>query len=378
MGGGETWLMEVLRLWSVTNVAQMDFVLTGGTPGIFDGEAKTMGARLHYVPYRRATLPRFRADFQRVLREGRYDAIHDHQDYVSGWHFVMGGRFLPPVRVAHVHNPSYQIRNNYGVSLARRTSARVGKALVRRYATHIAGTSKQAIEEYGFLDAAFDRIPKAALHCAFDPARFTDVSAGVRASVRQEFGWPLDATIVLIAGRIDQSPDPHHPQTHKHSGFAVSVALQCARSNRSVRVVFAGHRSPAVPVFEQAIEAAGCADRIRFVGIRRDIERLMVASDVLLFPSRGEGLGMVAVEAQAAGLPVLASTNVPRECVVVPELVRFKAVADGPAAWAEDLLAFAQVCGTVTDANARVAASPFAIERSADALLRLYRDGVLT
>ena len=33
---------------------------------------------------------------------------------------------------------------------------------------------------------------------------------------------------------------------------------------------------------------------------------------------------MVAVEAQAAGLPVLASTEVPRECAVVPELVRFK------------------------------------------------------
>lgn len=377
MGGAETWLMDVLRLWAVTGEAQMDFLLTGGTPRIFDAEAQALGARIHYSPYGRAHLRTFRTELRRIFREGGYDAVHDHQDYVSGWHFLMGGRLLPPVRVTHVHNPSYQIRNNYGISTVRRLTASGGKALVRHYATHIAGTSKQVLEEYGFQTPHFDHIPNAALHCGFDPARFTGDIDSARASVRREFGWPASARIALVTGRIDQSPNSTHPQTHKNSGFAVSVAIEAADKDPSMRVLFAGHQSAAVPILEEWIETAGHMGRIRFVGVRRDIERLMLASDVLLFPSRGEGLGMVTVEAQAAGLPVLASANVPRECVVVPELVEFKAVEDGAANWAKRLLELTDGRRSFCAANARVAESPFAVRNSAAALLRLYRDGVL-
>ena len=73
------------------------------------------------------TLRRFAKKFRQLLREGQYDAVHDHQDYASGWHFLMGAGVLPPVRVTHVHNPAYQILNNYGVTLGRRLTARVGK-----------------------------------------------------------------------------------------------------------------------------------------------------------------------------------------------------------------------------------------------------------
>ena len=284
MGGAETWLMEVLRLWSKSEVGQIDFLATSGNPGIFDEEARRLGAQVHYVRYGRAHLPRFARQFRQVLREGRYDAIHDHQDYASGWHFLMGASALPPVRVTHVHNPAYQIRNNYGVTLSRRFTARVGKALVARYSTHITGTSRQVIAEYGFDASRFRRIPKAALYCGFDPARFLGDAVPAKASVCHEFGWPEDAKIILFAGRIDRSPDLGHPQNHKNSGFAVSVGIECARRDPRVRMLLAGAPSPAVPILEGRIAAAGLEGRIQFAGIRKDIERLMLASDVLLFP----------------------------------------------------------------------------------------------
>jgi glycosyltransferase involved in cell wall biosynthesis len=378
MGGAETWLMEVLRLWSKSGVGRIDFLATSGNPGIFDEEARRLGAQVHYVRFGRALLPRFAKQFRQLLREGRYNAIHDHQDYASGWHFLMGAAALPPVRVTHVHNPAYQIRNNYGVTPSRRITARIGKRLVARYATHIAGTSRQVIAEYGFDDSPFRRIPKAALHCGFDAARFSGDAASSKASVRHEFGWSEEAKIILFAGRIDQSPDPGHPQNHKNSGFAVSVGIECARRDPLMCMLLAGAPSPAVPYLEQRIAASGLEGRIRFAGIRKDIERLMLASDVLLFPSRGEGLGMVAVEAQAAGLPVLLSDAVPRECVVVPELVRFRRVEAGEAAWADDLLQLAKRRSDILGANQKVAASAFSITRSADALLRLYSAGSLS
>jgi len=378
MGGAETWLMEVLRLWSKSEVGRIDFLATSGNPGIFDEEARLLGAQVHYLRYGRAHVPRFAKQFRQLLREGRYHAIHDHQDYNSGWHFLMGGSALPAVRVTHVHNPAYQIRNNYGRTLSRRFTARVGKALVARYSTHITGTSLQAIAEYGFDASRFRRIPKAALYCGFDPTRFLGDAVPAKASVCHEFGWSEDAKIILFAGRIDRSLDLGHPQNHKNSGFAVSVGIECARRDPRVRMLLAGSPSPAVPILEDRIATAGLEGRIQFAGIRKDIERLMLASDVLLFPSRGEGLGMVAVEAQAAGLPVLVSNAVPRECVVVPELVRFQKVEAGEAAWAADLLQLAARRPNIPGANQRVAASAFSIDSSARALLRLYSEGTLS
>lgn len=377
MGGAETWLVELLRYWQANGAVRADIVATGGEHGVFDDEARALGAQVFYLRYGRRPLPSFVSGLRRVLRQGRYDALHDHQDYVSGWHYLMGWGLLPAVRATHVHNPAYQIRNNYGVTPARRLTARAGKGLVARYATHILGTSSDAMTAYGFDDAAFSAIPRAALYCGIDAGRFL-ASEAARASVRDEFGWRAKDAVVLFAGRFDISPDPAHPQTHKNSGFAVDVAIECARRSDNIRFVFAGPFSPATPALSQRVLDAGLNGRIVFAGVRLDIGHLMGGADALLFPSRAEGLGMVAVEAQAAGLSVLASAAVPRECVVVPQLVQFQDQDDGVAVWAEQLLAaIDRPRMDPADANRQVAASAFSIQHSAAALERLYRDGVL-
>jgi glycosyltransferase EpsF len=373
MGGAETWLMEVLRLWSRDRVGRMDFLTTSGMKGVFDDEARSLGAQIHYLRYGRGQLGSFVPAFRHILKEGRYRAIHDHQDYASGWHFFAGGTTLPPIRITHVHNPAYQIRSNYGTTVARRVTARIGKRLIARHATHITGTSRQVLTEYGFDEPQFAHIPKHALHCGFDTARFSGDVEKARASLREELHWPIDSRIILFAGRIDQSADPNDSQNHKNSAFAVSTLIECARRDTRIHAVFAGSSSAAVPILQRRIDEAGLNSRIRFVGIRQDIDRLMLGSHALLFPSRGEGLGMAAVEAQAAGLPVLAAASVPRECVVVPELIEFKEVSDGPSSWASALLDLTQCARDNIAANQRVASSDFAIHRSSQALLRLYR-----
>jgi glycosyltransferase involved in cell wall biosynthesis len=152
--------------------------------------------------------------------------------------------------------------------------------------------------------------------------------------------------------------------------------MEAARSDPSVCAIFAGALPRTIHLFRQRIAKAGLAQRIQFVGIREDVKRLMYASNILLFPSRGEGLGMVAVEAQAAGLPVLASTAVPRECIVVPHLIRFESLQRTAAEWATVLLEHASQARDFATANQRVATSPFAIENSAAALIALYQQGV--
>lgn len=375
MGGAETWLMEVLRLWSASGAGEMDFLLTNGTRGVFDDEAARLGAQLHYLPYTRRGARRFATGFRRLLRDGQYDAIHDHQDYSAGWHLLMGLGVLPERRIVHVHNPSFGIRDTYGITPARRLTARTGKALVGMLATQLTGTSRQILTEWGFDAPMYRALPKGALHCGFSTSRFLGDHATAKASLCDAAGWPRAAKVLLIAGRIDASPDLGHPKNHKNSGFALDVALACMRRDPLMRAFFAGERSAALPVLESRVRAAGRAGHVLFAGVRDDVHRLMVGADALLFPSRGEGLGMVVVEAQAAGLPVFASDVVPRECVVVPELVSFHPVAEGADAWAERVLARVGGRRDIAEANRRLSVSPFNVVHSAQALEVLYRSG---
>ena len=138
-------------------------------------------------------------------------------------------------------------------------------------------------------------------------------------------------------------------------------------------MLLAGELSPAVPTLQRRIDAGERSGKIVFAGVRRDIEHLMLASDLLLFPSRGEGLGMVAVEAQAAGLPIIASTSVPRECVVIEELIRFLPLSDSPVAWSEVALEVLRAPRPKPKKfNEAVTSSDFTTENSARKLLELY------
>jgi len=366
VGGAETWLVALLRFWRGQGGVETDILATGGVRSAFDDEATALGARIHYLRFGRDNLAAFAPGLRRILANGGYDVLHDHQAGASGWHYLVGRGRLPPIRVTHVHSAA---------PARRRIVDRVGMRLTARYATHIAGTSRAALAALGFEAPAFARTPKAALYCGLDPSRFL-ASAAARGAVRSEFGWPADARIVLFAGRFDDSLDVSDARSQKNSGFAVDIAIDCVRRHAGVRFIFAGKPSAATPLLRQRIEAAGFGDRIVFVGVRGDIGRLMGASDALLFPSRAEGLGMVAVEAQAAGMPVLASADTPREGVVIPELVQFERLDAGPARWGDRLLALLGAPKIDPHAaNARVAASAFSIGQSARNLEALYRTG---
>jgi glycosyltransferase involved in cell wall biosynthesis len=374
MGGAETWLMEVLRLWSRSKVGRIDFLATSGNPGIFDEEARRLGAQVHYVRYGRGYLARFAKQFRQVLRDGQYDAIHDHQDYASGWHFLMGASELPPVRVTHVHNPWLHIEANYAVSFSRRLTTIIGKRLVRQLATHVCGTSEEILRRYAFQPAQTCRPKVSVVHCGFDIGKFSRSRESDRQSVLREFRWPEEAQIVLFAGRLDRAMEFEHPQNHKNSWFALNAVRATVEKQPAVRFLMAGAREDSRQDLESRIESWGLKDNLRLIGVRTDIDRLMRAADVLLFPSRQEGLGMVAVEAQAAGLPVLASTAVPRECVVIPELYSTLALDEPIELWAGTLLQIMtkprpslEVCRRALES------SPFSIANSARRLEAIYR-----
>lgn len=372
MGGAEIWLMELLRLWSRTKAVQMDFLLTSGNVGLFDKEARDLGAQLYYLRYGQSVLSEFSRGLNRVLREQRYNAIHDHQGYASGWHFLLAYRALPHIRVAHVHSPWIHIRSNLAINLRRKYSLVAGRQLARMLATHICGTSEQVLCQHGFDTGIFSTVNVSVLHCGIDIDKFNSGHVDRRA-VRQEFNWGPDTKIVLFVGRLDCALKLDHPLNNKNSWLAINIVKAVFEKDQRVCLLMVGEGDQPRTQIEHHILQWGLSDKVRILGVRRDVPRLMRAADVLLFPSREEGLGMVAVEAQAAGLPVLASDRVPRECLVVPELYVALSLEESIERWATVLLeTIEKTRPSLSLCRHALKMSAFSIEESAKRLEKIY------
>jgi len=368
VGGVEMWLIELLRHMRQMSengkpTESFEILMTGGRRHELDDLAASLGAKLHYIPFSRRSFLGFAKRFQKLLREGQYTAIHDHQDYAAGWHFLAGAGTLPPLRIVHVHNAPARLRES-GRTAARRKLLRVSAAAIRRFATHVLGTSSQILRQYRFEPAGYPLQEVRALHCGFDTSRFKEPHAESNDAVCDEIGWPAGSKIALFVGRLD---------AFKNADFAVDVAKAAIDKGCDLRLMLVGGGERARERLESDVRSAGYGDRIHFAGRRHDVARLMAASHCFLFPSIEEGLGMVAVEAQAAGLSVIASDTVSREIVVIPDLVTFLPLSAGVGVWADRLCqVIAAPRGDTETSNEVVRNSSFSIESSYRALHSVY------
>ena len=188
----------------------------------------------------------------------------------------------------------------------------------------------------GYSKDKFSKQNPKSLHCFFDVNRFQNLPNNERLKLYQEHSIPPDYKLIFFLGRLDYSLDVKHDQNHKNSAFALHVLAEL--KGRNFTILFAGKNDYIASEFMNLARFLGVEKQIRLLGVRRDIPQLMSAADLLFFPSREEGLGMVAVEAQMSGTRVLASTAVPKECVVINELVSFMDLDLSYVMWAEKIV----------------------------------------
>jgi glycosyltransferase involved in cell wall biosynthesis len=128
-----------------------------------------------------------------------------------------------------------------------------------------------------------------------------------RGTIRRRFGISEDANLLLFLGRL-------HPK--KRPDIAVDV-LSVARSlPGETHLILAGpDETQMVPALHAQARRLGCADRLHIAGLLQtdDVLSALADSDLLLMPSEpeSENFGMSALEAMAAGVPVLVSDGVP-------------------------------------------------------------------
>ena len=158
----------------------------------------------------------------------------------------------------------------------------------------------------------------------------------------------------------------------KNHRFLIRVFAALAELEPEAQLVLAGDGELVDEVLEQ-VDRLGLEERVHYLGTRQDIPALMNAFDVLVLPSFFEGLPVVGVEAQAAGLPVVTSTGVTRE-LPIEELSAYLPLTDTPMQWARVIQRVLAV--PRRDTAATMAESGYDVHTAAQTMQKRYEEMV--
>lgn len=309
-GGTEAYMMNYYRHFDRTRL-QVDFAVHGFERGVYEDEIEAMGGQVFYLPVKsRDYFGNIRA-LQKLFQSGRYEIVHAHMDAMNAVVLKQAKKCGIPVRISHSHNTQHQTQNCLKLMLND-----FEKKQVSHYATELL-TCSEAAGKWLYGDKPFT-----VLHNAIDAEQYR-FSPQTREAVRESLGL-RDRFVVGHVGRF------HFQKNHE---FLLEIFRCLHREHPQAALLLVGDGELRTRL-EEKIKAYGLTDDVILTGNRSDVASLLQAMDVFLFPSLFEGLGIVLIEAQAAGLPSVASSEVPAEADLT-DTVRYLGLEQSPDVWAQ-------------------------------------------
>jgi glycosyltransferase EpsF len=298
-GGSETMLMNIFRH---INRDKFKFFFLTHLPdtGAYDKEIKQLGGTLFFIPSL-GTLgyARYITTLYRFIREkGPFDIVHSHLDWQGGA-IALAAR-LAGVKniIVHSHSSSWRKPDTLPYNLL----LKFNRFLVAFCASEGWACSQEA-GEFLFSKRLFKRGAYRKIRNAIDLDSYKNLTQESALRMRKILGIPEKTLVLGHVGTFLKS---------KNQVFLIQIAVQLKKQNWDFRLVLIGDGAMRQEI-EDVVVTHGLSEQVMFFGLRDDIPECMNMFDALLFPSLYEGLGIAAIEAQAAGIPCLVSEHIPRE-----------------------------------------------------------------
>lgn len=313
LGGIETYIMTLFGRMDTSRLS-FDFV-TDFPRMTFAEEVQGAGSRIYHIPAKGKDLKGHLRAMDALLREHpEYRAVY-FNIVDAGAAVTMSAAWRRKRRIiVHAHNSS---SGNGALQT-------VCRPLLNVFADARLACSKSAAAfMFGERAAKKTRI----IPNLIDASRFA-WNPALRRRTREELGLSESDFVLVHVGRIDREKNPRE-------------LLEIFRAVRvrepGARLLSVGSGPMEAEVRQYAMEL-GIGGSVEFLGRRADIVPYLQAADVFVLPSVYEGFGIVAVEAQAAGLPCVLSEGVPAD-VAVTDAVEYLPLGS-PELWAKEILRF--------------------------------------
>lgn len=349
MNGTETFIINLFRNIDRSQV-MFDFLVLSTEKKGFYYEIISLGGNVFFLPKRKDGIKSYNKALDAFFRQHAkdYDAVHYNvSSLTSVAPLIYARKYGIATRIVHCHNANCTGIHN-------RLFHRINRFRINRLATHFLACSSAAAK-WGYSFSG--KLPETkVITNGITLSKFT-FNKEIRTQFRKALGIS-DKMVVLHVGTFNPI---------KNHSFLIDIFKEIKAIRQDAMLISVGE-GELLQHTKEKTASLGIEQDVIFLGRRADVANIMMASDVMVFPSLHEGLGIVVIEALAASLPCLVSTGVPQE-VNISDKIKFLPLSEGPQEWAKQAISLASTNrGESTDDRL----SAYSIENTVRQMEKIY------
>lgn len=316
-GGVESVIMNYYEHIDRTKV-QFDFVIHNDNRIDITQKVKAMGGKVYKVtPYYKNPIA-FMYDIYKIIKNYHYRVVHSNMNTLSTFSLFAAWIAGVPIRILHNHSTSSPGETKRNIMKC------ILRPFARLFANHYLACSYFA-GEWMYGKEMMDRGEVTIINNAIDLKKYA-FNPPKREILRKKLGL-TDEFVIGHVGRF---------MFQKNHEFLIDIFAEVHKKCPHMVLLLVGD-GPLRPAMEGKVRKLGLTENVKFLGLRNDVQDLYNVMDFFILPSRYEGLGMVGVEAQANGLEILASTEVPEE-MKFTNLVKFVSLKYNASIWSDNVI----------------------------------------
>ncbi len=317
--GIETMLMNYYRHIDKTKI-QFDFLCNKLKPGAYDEEIKALGGKIYHSPGLNP-LNFFKYDkFMKNLFDKNPDIkiMHSHNGELAYQSLRSAYRYGIKTRICHAHNTRMELNLKKILKLLYKTQ-------LKKVANNYWGCGIDSIKFY-FGQDIIDSKNYFVLHNAIDVDKFV-YNEKIRNDVRKKYNLENKFVIGNIGRFMEQ-------KNHKFILELFKIILE--KEPNSCLVLIGDGKL--LDKMKLKAKKLGISKAVLFLGNINNANEMYQAMDVFLLPSLFEGLPVVGIEAQAAGLKCFMSDTITKEVKITDNVKYFNLKKDTKDTWATEIL----------------------------------------
>lgn len=323
-GGGETLVYNLYKNIN-RNKIQFDFLVNQREKEKLNEKIETLGGRIipliEYEPTSTVVkIVRCMKNLYKFLKYNEYKIIHIHcsngQGLLYSWIAKKAG---VAIRIVHIHNT--EVEGEF--KLAKLMFHKMCRMLFMNAPTDYFACSEMAAR-WLYSKKIINNKSYVILKNGVEIDKYL-FDLNIRNIYRKKLGWD-DKKILINIGRME---------VQKNQKFLVRIFDKIISLDENYRLIIIGKGSLENQILE-VIKQLHLEKYIKVISYTDEIEKYLWASDIFVLPSVSEGLGIVAIEAQAAGLPTIVSDSVPKEAFVT-KLIHSIPLQNDEYSWAKKI-----------------------------------------
>lgn len=271
--------------------------------GIYEDKLRNLGCKIYKIPRLKKDVIEYIKNIKKILSSEKYDVIHSHLGIRGVFLMYYGKKYGVKKRILHSHS-AYE-----NISFGKKIINKIITIIAKNYTTDLFACGKDA-GIYAWGKKSIDEKKVYIMSNAIDTTKFK-FSMDIRLKKRKELEVEGKFVIGIVARLSEQKNYPFL--------FNVYKKLISLDKDFVLIVVGRGIDESKIKILSKKMNIY---NRIKFLGVRSDVNELLNAFDIYVLPSLYEGLPISLVEAQANGLYEFVSNKITKE-VAVTNLVEF-------------------------------------------------------